>query len=149
MTWVDVLVLICPPPLLHIQITHVCLHHLAALCPDPAHKAINVHFPLCMHHVQHGINDDEGTCTSYTRTVAREQEYYWDGWDALGEHKRRGQHTLELLLQALDSNSVWSRAGTLMEPTTPLYCELLTSRYQDQGHLEWSEESTYTRQHSN
>ena len=51
------MVLICPPPLFHTQTTHVCLHHLAALCPDPAHKAINIHFPLCMHHIQHGIND--------------------------------------------------------------------------------------------
>lgn len=60
------------PTLLHPQITHICLHHLAALCPDPAHKAIHVHLPLCMHHVQHGIDDDKGTCPPYTRTVARE-----------------------------------------------------------------------------
>lgn len=39
---------------------YVSLDHLTALCPDPGDEAEHVHLPLRHHHVQHGVNDDEG-----------------------------------------------------------------------------------------
>lgn len=65
-----------------------------------------------------------------------------------GHTKGGGSTGQGSVFKPLHSNSVWSRGGTLMGPTIPLYRELLASSYQDQGHLEWSAESTYTRQHS-
>lgn len=52
--------------------TYICLYHLAALSPDSAHEAINVHLPLCVHHVQHGIDDDKSACASYPGTERAE-----------------------------------------------------------------------------
>ena len=40
--------------------THVRLHHLTALCSDARDEAENVHLPLRGHHVQHGVDHDEG-----------------------------------------------------------------------------------------
>lgn len=66
-----------------------------------------------------------------------------------GHTKGGGSTGQGSVFKPLHSNSVWSRGGTLMGPTIPLYCELPASSYQDQGHLEWSAESTYTRQQLN
>lgn len=40
--------------------TYVSLDHLTTLCPDPGDEAKHVHLPLGNHHVQHGVDDDEG-----------------------------------------------------------------------------------------
>lgn len=40
---------------------YVSLDHLTALRPDPGDEAEHVHLPLGHHHVQHGVDDDEGT----------------------------------------------------------------------------------------
>lgn len=58
-----------------------------------------------MHHVQHGINDNKGTCTPYTRTVAREQEYYWDG-QCLVETQGEDSTGRGSFFKSLNSNSV-------------------------------------------
>ena len=50
------------------QHTYICLYHLAALSPDPAHKAVNIHLPLGMHHVQHGVDDNKSACASHPST---------------------------------------------------------------------------------
>lgn len=39
---------------------YVSLDHLTALRPDPGDEAEHVHLPLGHHHVQHGVDDDEG-----------------------------------------------------------------------------------------
>lgn len=44
---------------------YICLYHLAALRPDSADEAVNVHLPLGVHHVQHGIDDDESARASH------------------------------------------------------------------------------------
>jgi len=40
--------------------THVGLDHLAALRSDPRDEAEHVDLPLRVHHVQHGVDHDEG-----------------------------------------------------------------------------------------
>lgn len=47
------------------QHTYICLYHLAALSPDPAHEAVHIHLPLGVHHVQHGIDDNESARASH------------------------------------------------------------------------------------
>lgn len=54
------------------QHTYICLYHLAALSPDPAHEAINVHLPLGVHHVQHGVNDDKSARASHPSAAMAE-----------------------------------------------------------------------------
>lgn len=47
--------------------TYISLDHLTALSSDPGDKAEYVHLPLSHHHVQHGIYDNECTCSSHSR----------------------------------------------------------------------------------
>lgn len=48
--------------------TYVSLDHLTALGSDSGDEAKHVHLPLCVHHVQHGIDHNEGACSPHART---------------------------------------------------------------------------------
>lgn len=53
--------------------TYISLDHLTALRSNPGDKAKYVHLPLSDHHVQHGINHNEGTSPPHAR--ADRQKY--------------------------------------------------------------------------
>lgn len=53
---------------------YISLYHLTALCPDAAHEPINIHLPLRVHHVQHGINDNERSRSPHASTGRKNRE---------------------------------------------------------------------------
>lgn len=48
--------------------TNIGLDHLAPLGSDSRDEAEHVHLPLSTHHVQHGVDNDEGARPPDTRT---------------------------------------------------------------------------------
>lgn len=48
--------------------TYISLDHLTALGSDPGDETKHVHLPLRIHHVQHGIDHNEGTRSPHART---------------------------------------------------------------------------------
>lgn len=54
------------------QQTHVGLDELRALLSDPGHKAEHVHLLLGVHHVDHGVDDDEGAGPAHAGAAGRE-----------------------------------------------------------------------------
>lgn len=53
--------------------THICLNELWSLLTYPRHETGDVHLLFCVHHVNHGINDDKRSCPAHASTDTETQ----------------------------------------------------------------------------
>lgn len=55
-------------------VTHIRLNHLRALVADSRYEVEDIHLLLQVHHVHHGIDDDEGARPAHARAAGSKKD---------------------------------------------------------------------------